>query len=143
MLLPTMHQSSLGTLMLLAGPRLASALEHAAAAAAVPDLLRRDGLRRRRVRVGLSSVAFNRTAGDADARPALPRRSCRCSVAFVGLRLGDLVVRGQLGLAFVTGDGRSLAVWLEIALFAGAGLILLIGAGARAISATCSAPRCS
>ena len=52
MLLPTMHQSSLGSLMLLAGPRL-HPLWHTGAAAPVPGVLHRDGLRGRRLRVGL------------------------------------------------------------------------------------------
>jgi len=44
-LLPTMHQSGLGTLLLLRPPP-APAVEHDHAAAAVPDLVHRDGLRR-------------------------------------------------------------------------------------------------
>ena len=46
MLLPTMHQSSLGGLMLIAGPKIHPLWHNAAAADAVPGLLPLDGLRR-------------------------------------------------------------------------------------------------
>ena len=52
LLLATMHQSSLGTLMLLAGSRLHPLWRTPNPAAAVPDLVHRDGLRGRRVRIG-------------------------------------------------------------------------------------------
>ena len=93
LLLPTMHQSSLGTLMLLAGSRLHPLWQHAAAAAAVPGVLRLDGLRGGRVRVARSRAwRFRRQAGDRDARrprrrdgaDAVGRRRCCASATWSG-----------------------------------------------------------
>ena len=90
----------------------APAVAHAAAAAAVPDHLRLDGLRGRRVRVGVLERRVQAAAGDADARAAWPRPSCRCSWSSVALRLADLrVARAASGSLFAgdapLGDGAA------------------------------------
>ena len=96
MLLPTMHQSSLGSLMLMAGPQAAPALAHAAAAAALPDLLRRDGLRRGRVRGDAVGAGLLQARGETDMLAGLGRAMLPVLAVFLVLRIGDLALRGQL-----------------------------------------------
>jgi Ni/Fe-hydrogenase subunit HybB-like protein len=116
LVLPTMHQSSLGTLMLLAGSRL-------------------DPLWRTRllpllfliscVSMGyavvvfesaLSSVAFRRRPETA-MLASLARFIVPLQIVFLVLRVGDLAWRGNLGLLFA-GNSRSTMALIELALFA-------------------------
>ena len=127
LLLPTMHQSSLGTLMLLAGLAAAPAVEHAAAAAAVPDLLRVDGLRGRGVRVGVLERRVqargprrrcSRSLAARDRAAAARRRSC----------CGSPIWRGAASSgSLFAGDGRSVLVLLEFVLFLAPVVMLRIG----------------
>ena len=74
----------------------APAVAHAAAAAAVPDHLPGDGIRRRGVRVGVLERRVQATARDADAR-ALATAIVPLQLAAVALRLADLWWRGSPG----------------------------------------------
>jgi len=115
LLLPTMHQSSLGTLMLLAGPRL-----HALWNTPLLPLLFLISC----VSMGYAGVVFE-SALSSRAFGRKPETGMLASLAgaivplqvvWVVLRLGDLVWRGRLGL-FVAGDGRAVMATLEFVLF--------------------------
>jgi Ni/Fe-hydrogenase subunit HybB-like protein len=114
-LLPTMHQSSLGTLILLSGPKLhplwntpilpllflltAFAMGYAAVV----------------MESALAAAAFRRPAETGLLVP-LERAAAWTAVAFVALRLADLAWRGSLGAALVPGVPAAF-FWLENALF--------------------------
>jgi Ni/Fe-hydrogenase subunit HybB-like protein len=129
LLLPTMHQSSLGTLMMLTGARLdplwqspwlpllflTSCLAMGYAAVVFESALASRAFARRPETDMLASLAWPITATVA---------------VFLGVRLGDLGWRRQLGRA-VTLDLGSLAFLLETALFVAAVVALLIGARRR------------
>ncbi len=115
MLLPTMHQSSLGTLMLLAGSRL-----HPLWRTPLLPLLFLVSC----VAMGyavvvfesvLSSMAFRRRV-ELPMLASLAGAIVPIQVAFVAMRLGDLAWNGRLGL-LVAGDVRSVMALVEIALF--------------------------
>jgi Ni/Fe-hydrogenase subunit HybB-like protein len=115
LLLPTMHQSSLGTLMLLAGSRL-----HPLWRSPIVPLLFLISC----VSMGyamvvfesvLSSVAFKRRV-EIDMLASLAGAIIPLQYVFVALRLGDLTWRGNLGLLFA-GDGRSVLAAIEFVLF--------------------------
>jgi Ni/Fe-hydrogenase subunit HybB-like protein len=115
LLLPTMHQSSLGTLMLLAGPRL-----HALWNTPLLPLLFLISC----VSMGyagvvfesaLSSRAFGRKP-DTDMLASLAGAIVPLQVVWVVLRLGDLAWRGRLGL-FFAGDARAVMATFEFVLF--------------------------
>ncbi len=115
MLLPTMHQSSLGTLMLLAGFRL-----HPLWRTPLLPLLFLVSC----VAMGyavvvfesvLSSMAFRRRV-ELPMLASLAGAIVPIQVAFVAIRLGDLAWNGRLGL-LVAGDVRSVMALVEIALF--------------------------
>ena len=97
-LLPTMHQSSLGTLMLLAGPRLHPLWNTPLLPLLFLMSVHRDGLRGRRVRVGVLGDGLQRRPGSADAGQPLQGDRAVALLAFVVLRFADLAWRGQLGL---------------------------------------------
>ncbi len=115
MLLPTMHQSSLGTLMLLAGSRLhplwrtpllpllflVSCVAMGYAVVVLESVL--------------SSMAFRRRV-ELPMLASLAGAIVPIQVAFVAMRLGDLAWNGRLGL-LVAGDVRSVMALVEIALF--------------------------
>jgi Ni/Fe-hydrogenase subunit HybB-like protein len=122
-LLPTMHQSSLGSLMLLAGPRLhplwntpllpllflVSCIGMGYAAVVMESTISARALRRppeRRMLAGLGFVMIPVQA------------------LYVILRLGDLAYRGQLGALFAF-DTYGVMALLEIGLFVAAPLMLL------------------
>jgi Ni/Fe-hydrogenase subunit HybB-like protein len=115
LLLPTMHQSSLGTLMLLAGSRL-----HPLWRSPIVPLLFLISC----VSMGyavvvcesvLSSLAFKRRAETA-MLASLAAAIIPLQYLVVVLRLGDLAWRGNLGLLFA-GDRRSLLALFEFVLF--------------------------
>jgi Ni/Fe-hydrogenase subunit HybB-like protein len=128
MLLPTMHQSSLGSLILLTGPKLhplwqtpllpllflVSCIAMGYAAVVFESSLSRIFFRRRpetEMLAGLSGAIL----------PVL--------AAFLLLRIGDLVFRGQIQQAFVA-NRYAVSFWVEIALMA-APLFLLASRQAR------------
>jgi Ni/Fe-hydrogenase subunit HybB-like protein len=115
LLLATMHQSSLGTLMLLAGSRL-----HPLWRTPLLPLLFLISC----VAMGfavvvfesvLSSVAF-RKRPELDMLASLAEIIAPLQLVFVVLRLGDLWWRGSLGLLFA-GGGRSAVAAIEFAVF--------------------------
>ncbi|HEX9147572.1 MAG TPA: Ni/Fe-hydrogenase cytochrome b subunit [Thermoanaerobaculia bacterium] len=128
MLLPTMHQSSLGTLIMLAGPKL-----HPLWQTPILPLLFLVSC----IAMGYAAVVFESTLSsfffrrsrDTEMLAGLSGAMLPVLGAFVVLRFGDLVVRGQLRLAFVA-NGYAAAFWLEIAL-AVAAFLLLAGRNAR------------
>lgn len=131
-LLPTMHQSSLGSLFLLAGYKvhplwqtpllpllfLVSCWALGIATVVAVSLL--------------SSLAWNRPLHLDMLRP-ISRVMSWLLLALVALRFGDVIWRGQLGRAFAL-DGFSVLFLLEAALLAAPALFILarrsIGAGA-------------
>jgi Ni/Fe-hydrogenase subunit HybB-like protein len=115
LLLPTMHQSSLGTLMLLAGSRL-----HPLWRTPILPLLflmtcLSMGFAVVVFEAAFSSVAFNRRP-EIGMLAKLATAIVPLQVAVVALRLADLWWRGSLGL-LVAGDARSALAIVEIALF--------------------------
>jgi Ni/Fe-hydrogenase subunit HybB-like protein len=115
LLLPTMHQSSLGSLMLLAGPRL-----HALWSTPLLPLLFLISC----IAMGYAVVVLESTlASRAFNRPSETHLLAGLSTAtvvvlslYVGIRLLDVVVRGQIGLV-LAGDVYSLLFLLEMTLF--------------------------
>jgi Ni/Fe-hydrogenase subunit HybB-like protein len=121
-LLPTMHQSSLGSLMILAGPRLhalwntpmlpllflVSCIGMGFAAVVLESTISGMMLRRRQERTMLAGLAGAMV-------PVL--------VLYVVLRVGDLAWRGQLAALFAF-DRYSVLSLVELALFAAAPLLL-------------------
>ena len=122
LLLPTMHQSSLGSLMLLAGPRLhplwntpllpllflISCLGMGYAAVVIEGAISSLLLKREPERRMLADLG----------RVVVP-----VSVAYLVLRVGDLAWRGQLA-ALVAFDTRSILALVELTLFAIAPIML-------------------
>jgi Ni/Fe-hydrogenase subunit HybB-like protein len=115
MLLPTMHQSSLGSLMMLAGPRL-----HPLWFSPLLPLLFLIGC----VMMGFAIVVFE-AAFSSKAfghRPDVPllrqlaKVSAWCSLLFVAVRFLDLSVRGSLGAAFAF-DKYAFWFWVELLCF--------------------------
>jgi Ni/Fe-hydrogenase subunit HybB-like protein len=122
-LLPTMHQSSLGSLMLLAGPRL-----HPFWNTPLLPLLFLVSC----IGMGYAAVVME-SAISARALRRVPERRMLAGLGFMMLpvqalylllRVGDLAYRGQLG-ALVAFDAYSGLVLVELALFAAAALMLL------------------
>ena len=129
MLLPTMHQSSLGSLMLLAGPRLnalwrtpllpllflISCISMGYAAVVMEGAISSMALKRqpeRRMLAGLGRVMV----------PILG--------FYLALRIADIAWRGQLAALFAF-DSYSVMSLIELALFAG-GMLMLVGERQRA-----------
>lgn len=115
-LLPTLHQSSLGTLMMLTGPRLhplwqtwllpflflISALSMGFAVVVIENLLSHYLLGRKLETAMLASLT----------RVIVPLQA-----VYIGLRVYDLLVRDEIELAFAL-DPYALLFWIEMALFA-------------------------
>jgi Ni/Fe-hydrogenase subunit HybB-like protein len=128
MLLPTMHQSSLGSLILLTGPKL-----HPLWQTPFLPLLFLISC----IAMGYAAVVFEsslatlffRRRRDTEMLAGLSTAMLPVLGAFLVLRIGDLLVRGKFGLAFAA-DRFALAFWVEIALTV-APLLLLIGRQAR------------
>lgn len=122
MLLPTMHQSSLGSLLLLSGPRL-----HALWNTPFLPLLFLVscigmGYAAVVLEGALSSGAFGRRA-DRDMLAGIGRYVAYIGVFYVVLRVGDLLWRGQVG-ALLAFDRASVMSLLELALFVAGPLML-------------------
>jgi Ni/Fe-hydrogenase subunit HybB-like protein len=129
LLLPTMHQSSLGSLMLLAGPRLhplwntpllpllflISCIGMGYAAVVIEGAISALALKRAPERVMLARLA----------RVMVP-----VFLVYLALRAGDLAWRGQLGALFAF-DRYSVLSLVELGLFAAAPLMLLTDAQRR------------
>ena len=122
LLLPTMHQSSLGSLMLLAGPRL-----HELWNTPLLPLLFLVSC----VGMGYAAVVLEGSLASSilERRPdsgmlaGLGRAIIPVLVFYLVLRLGDLVWRGQIG-ALLAFDRYSVLSLIELALFAAAPLML-------------------
>jgi Ni/Fe-hydrogenase subunit HybB-like protein len=122
-LLPTMHQSSLGTMMLLAGAKL-----HPLWSTPLLPLLFLVGcLGMGFGVVVMESALSSRLLGRRSEAPMLASLS-RAMVLVLGfwivVRLADLGLRGRLGLAFAA-DATVVWFWLEMALAVGAMAMLL------------------
>jgi Ni/Fe-hydrogenase subunit HybB-like protein len=124
LLLPTMHQSSLGTLMLLAGPRL-----HPLWRTPLLPLLFLISC----VSMGFavvvfesafSSAAFKRRA-ETGMLASLAAIIVPLQAALVALRLGDLWWRGNLGLLFGGGTRATIAVIEMVALLAPVAMLII------------------
>jgi len=128
MLLPTMHQSSLGSLILLTGPKLHPLWQ----TPFLPLLFLISCIAMGYAAVvfesSLSSLFFHRRR-DTEMLAGLSTAMLPVLGAFLLLRIGDLLVRGKLGLAFVP-NRFAAAFWVEIALMV-APLLLLAGREAR------------
>jgi Ni/Fe-hydrogenase subunit HybB-like protein len=122
-LLPTMHQSSLGALMLIAGPRLHPLWN----TGWLPLLFLLSCIAMGYAVVvfesALSSWLFKRKA-DTEMLSDLARSILPLTMIYVWLRAGDLAYRGQLGALFAF-DRYSIMVLVEFGLFMWAGFILL------------------
>jgi Ni/Fe-hydrogenase subunit HybB-like protein len=123
LLLPTMHQSSLGSLMLLAGPRL-----HPLWNTPLLPLLFLVSC----IGMGYAAVVLESTISTL-AMKRVPERAMLADlgrvmvpvfVLYLVLRLGDLTWRGQLAALFAF-DTYSVFVLVEIGLFAAAPFMLL------------------
>jgi len=111
MLLPTMHQSSLGSLMLLAGPRLHPLWN----TPILPLLFLINCLAMGYAAVVLESTLSSRVFGRRPERRmlvTLERMAAWGSLFFVALRLGDVAVRGHIGLVLKP-DLYAVLFWLE------------------------------
>lgn len=129
LLLPTMHQSSLGTLMLLANWRLHPLWN----SPLLPSIFLLSCLS-----MGYAVVVFE-SAFSAMALKRSPETKMLASLAaaivpvqivVVAMRTADIFVRGQAGLLFAW-NVRSALVWLEIALFAAPIVMLFSGENRR------------
>ncbi len=114
-LLPTLHQSSLGTLMMLAGPRLHPLWQ----TWLLPFLFLISCLS-----IGFAAVVLEGTLShyllgrklETEMLAKLTRVIVPLQIAYVGLRLYDLLVRGDISLAFAPTPYAAL-FWIEMALF--------------------------
>ena len=123
MVLPTMHQSSLGSVIMLAGPRLHK-LWHTPW---LPFLFLVSCIAMGYAVVVMESTLSSRAFGRRREDRMLASLSTVIAVVllvFVAVRLGDLVLRGRTGLLFGSG-GLSVMFWIEIALFLVPALMLL------------------
>jgi Ni/Fe-hydrogenase subunit HybB-like protein len=128
-LLPTMHQSSLGALMLIAGPRLHPLWN----TGWLPLLFLLSCIAMGYAVVvfesALSSWLFKRKA-ETEMLGDLARSILPLTMVYVWLRAGDLAFRGQLGALFAF-DRYSIMTLVEFGLFMWAGFILLSDARRR------------
>ena len=122
-LLPTMHQSSLGALMLIAGPRLHPLWN--TGWLPLLFLLSCIGMGYAAVvfEAALSSWLFKREPA-REMLAGLGRAIIPCTAIYLVLRIGDLAVRGQIGALFAF-DLYSVMALVELALALGAGLMLV------------------
>jgi Ni/Fe-hydrogenase subunit HybB-like protein len=126
-LLPLMHQSSFGTVLLAMGPKLSPLWF----TVWLPLLFVLSA-----ILMGYSVVMFEATvssqAFDLPSEYALIARLSKIvgwlTVAWLALRWADLLHRDVLGLAFA-GDGKATMFWIENALFVGSALVFVTPAG--------------
>jgi|ERR1051325_1230137 Ni/Fe-hydrogenase subunit HybB-like protein len=115
MLLPTMHQSSLGTMMLLAGPRLHPLWN----TPLLPLLFLLTCLAMGYAVVvfesAFSSAVFHRKAETA-MLAVLQKVAVGIGIAFVIIRFTDLAIRGRLGAAMQL-DPHGIIFWIETILW--------------------------
>jgi Ni/Fe-hydrogenase subunit HybB-like protein len=125
LVLPTMHQSSLGSVIMLAGPRL-HPLWHTAW---LPFLFLVSCIAMGYAAVvmesTLTSRAFGRQREDA-MLASLSKVMSFVLLLWVVFRLGDVVVQGKTGYLFGSGL-LSVLFWIEIALFLVPGVMLMTG----------------
>lgn len=128
-LLPTMHQSSLGALMLIAGPRLHPLWN----SGWLPLLFLLSCIAMGYAVVvfesALSSWLFKRKP-ETEMLADLARSILPLTIVYVWLRAGELAYRGQLGALFAF-DRYSIMTLVEFGLFLWAGFILLSDARRR------------
>jgi len=129
LLLPTMHQSSLGTLMLLAGSRLHPLWRTPLLPLLFLITCLSMGFAVVVFESAFSSVAFKRRPETA-MLARLATAIVALQLAAVALRLADLWWRGSLGLLFA-GDARSALALVEFALFLAPIAMLWPAAGRR------------
>jgi Ni/Fe-hydrogenase subunit HybB-like protein len=123
MLLPTMHQSSLGTMMLLAGPRLHPLWN----TPLLPLLFLLTCLAMGYAIVVFesvfSSITFHRKP-ETPMLAVLQKVAVAVGIAFVTIRFVDLAVRGRLGLTLQL-DLHGIIFWIETVLWLLPAVILL------------------
>ncbi len=115
MLLPTMHQSSLGSLMLLAGPRLHPLWNTGWLPLLYLITCIGMGYAIVVTESSYSSVVFHRKPEFSILKP-LGKIGGSLGLAFVIFRFVDLAIKGRLGIAFGL-DTASILFWIENALF--------------------------
>lgn len=115
MLLPTMHQSSLGTMMLLAGPRLHPLWNTPLLPLLFLLTCLAMGYSIVIFEATFSSIAFKRSP-DTSMLAVLQRIAVGIGIGFVVLRFADLAFRGKLGLTAQL-DFRGSMFWLETVLW--------------------------
>jgi Ni/Fe-hydrogenase subunit HybB-like protein len=114
-LLPTMHQSSLGSLILLAGPRLHPLWNTPLLPLLFLVSCLAMGFGAVVLESSLATKTFRRQP-ETEMLVSLERLAAWGTLAFVLLRLADVAVRGQLGLALQP-SRFALLFWIENALF--------------------------
>jgi len=123
--LPTMHQSSLGSMLLVFGPQ----IDPIYSTRMLPLLFLSStigmGLAAVTIEGSVTSLALRRPV-ERDLLATLMRIGQVLTAAFLVMRFGDLIVRGRIGDVF---HPRTLVImfWIETALF-GAAVVLLLGA---------------
>jgi Ni/Fe-hydrogenase subunit HybB-like protein len=128
MLLPTMHQSSLGTLMLLANSRIHELWRTPMVPLFFLLTCVSMGYAVVVFESAFSSVAFKRKP-ETEMLASLAAVIVPLQIVVVLLRLGDMAVRGVLGSLFA-GDVRSMMAILELLLFL-APAVMLMSANSR------------
>lgn len=127
LLLPTMHQSSLGTLMVLSGPRLHELWQ----TPLLPLLFLISCISMGFAAVVMESVLSHYFLGrkiETEMLGRLAKYVVPINIAYVAIRLGDIAVRGAFGSALEP-TGLAAMFWLELAFFA-APVVLLAGQSA-------------
>lgn len=133
-LLPTMHQSSLGSIVLVLGYRLSPLW----LTLWLPALFLISALVMGYAIVMFEATIVSRSFGLPSEQKLIGKMSLVVgwlAAAWLVLRFADVLDRGVLGLAF-QGGARSVMFWIENLLFLGAALVLLSAAG-RASARAC------
>lgn len=127
--LPTMHQSSLGSMLLVFGPQVDPLYQTKLLPLLFLSSTIGMGLAAVTVEGSVTSLALRRPV-EGDLLAKLMRVGQFLAAAFLVMRVGDLAWRGQLGNLFVA---RPLVYlwWIETALFAAPVVMLLGPAGRR------------
>ncbi len=128
-LLPTMHQSSLGSLLLLSGPRLHPLWNTAVLPLLFPTSCVLMGYGAV-VREGLLSSRYLGRRAETARLAGLGRAMLPVLAVYLGRRIVDLALRGQIGALFAFDVYGAMAL-LEFSLFAVGGLLLASDARRR------------